>query len=209
MSLTFYYSPRSNASRIHWTLAELGVPHEVVKVDLRAGDQKKPEFLALNPNGKVPTIVLDGTPMFESVAIQIALGERHGVEKGLWPAPGSSEHYQALTWIIWGQVTLAATLFRYMMNTSEWTPKEQHNEPQAEAALKELHGLLRILDDRLDGRDYLTGDRFTLADLDLASVMGWGLGWAKIDIAPYPKLQAWLGRINERPAARAVQAADQ
>src|SRR5690606_36214588 len=57
MALTFYYSPQSNATRVYITLAELGIPHETVFVDLRAGEQKKPEFLALNPNGKVPTIV--------------------------------------------------------------------------------------------------------------------------------------------------------
>ena len=68
-------------------------PYEEVRDDLHAGDQKKPEFLALNPNGKVPLLVIDGTPVFESVAIQIALGERHGVAKGLWPALDSAEHH--------------------------------------------------------------------------------------------------------------------
>jgi glutathione S-transferase len=208
MSLTFYYSPRSNASRIFWTLAELGVPHEAVKLDLRAGDQKKPEFLAKNPNGKVPTIVLDGTPMFESVAIQIALGERYGVEKGLWPKIGSAEHFQALSWLVWGQVSVGTALIRYLMNTGEWMPKEQQNAGQAESALKEIHSLLKILNDRLDGRDYVVGSSFTIADLDLASVMAWGVGFAKIDISAYPKLQAWLGKINERPAAKAADAAE-
>jgi GST-like protein len=206
MSITFYYSPQSNATRIHWSLAELGVPHETVKVDLKAGDQKKPEFLALNPNGKVPTIVIDGTPMFESVAIQIALGERYGVEKGLWPATGSPEHLTALAWIIWGQVTFAGTLFRYMMNTSDYFPKEQQNEKQAENALNELGNLLGILDARLAERQYLTGDRFTLADLDLSSVLGWGLNWAKIDISARPNLKAWVDRCTERPAARSAMA---
>lgn len=206
MSITFYYSPLSSASRIHWSLAELGVPHEAVRLDLKAGDQKKPEFLALNPNGKVPTIVIDGTPMFESVAIQIALGERYGVEKGLWPALGSPEHLQALTWLVWGQVTVAAAMFRYMANTSEWTPAEQHNAAQAEAAMTELHGLLRILDARLDGRAYVTGERFTLVDVDLGSMMGWGLSVVKVDVSAYPKIQAWLARVHERPAARAAMA---
>jgi GST-like protein len=206
MSITFYYSPQSNATRIRWTLAELDIPHETVRVDLRAGDQKKPEFLALNPNGKVPTIVIDGTPMFESVAIQIALGERYGVEKGLWPALSSPEHLTALAWLVWGQVTFASTLFRYMMNSSEWFPKEQHNAAQAEKALSEMRDQLRILDGRLTGRPYLTGEHFTLADLDLASVLGWGLSWAKIDISDVPNVKAWLGRATDRPAARTAMA---
>ena len=100
MSITFYFAPQSNASRVHGSLIELGVPFEKVRVDIRIGEQKKPEFLALNPNGKVPTVVLDGTPMFESVAIQIALGERYGVERGLWPAPGTPERLRALTWLV-------------------------------------------------------------------------------------------------------------
>lgn len=200
MSLTFYYTPQSNASRIFWTLQELGVPHEIVKVDLRAGDQKKPDFLALNPNGKVPTIVLDGTPMFESVAIQIALGERFGVEKGLWPQLDSPEHLQALTWLVWGQVTLTAALFRYMQNTSDWVAKELHNAQQAEQALSETHELLRLLDARLGDRPYVTGERFTLVDLDLASVLGWGLHFAKVDIGALKHVQAWLARCTARPA---------
>ncbi|WP_433928762.1 glutathione S-transferase family protein [Sorangium cellulosum] len=206
MSITFYYTPQSSAGRIRVSLAELDIPHEVVRVDLRAGDQKKPEFLALNPNGKVPTVVIDGTPMFESVAIQIALGERYGVQKGLWPAPGSPEQLTALTWLVWGQVTLTGTLFRYMGNTSEYFPKEMHNEKQAEQALTEMRGLLRILDSRLDGRPYLTGERCTLVDLDLASMLGWGLMAAKIDIAELKNLKGWLGRIAERPAVKAAMA---
>ncbi|WP_437671908.1 glutathione S-transferase family protein [Sorangium sp. So ce131] len=206
MSITFYYTPQSNATRIRWTLAELGVPCETVRVDLRAGEQKKPEFLALNPNGKVPTLVIDGTPIFESVAIQIALGERYGVEKGLWPAPGSPERLTALSWLVWGQVTLAATLFRYMANTSEYFPEEQRSAKQAEIALGELHNLLRILDARLDGRPYIAGETFTLVDLDLAAVLGWGLSWAKIDVSNLPNLQGWLGRTTGRPAAKTALA---
>ncbi|WP_437894599.1 glutathione S-transferase family protein [Sorangium sp. So ce124] len=208
MTITFYYAPQSSAGRIRISLAELGVPHEAVRVDLRAGDQRKPEFLALNPNGQVPTIVIDGTPMFESVAIQIALGERYGVQKGLWPAPGSPEQLMALTWLVWGQVNVTSALYRYMKNTSEWFPKEQQDAKQAEAALNEVRGLLRILDSRLDGRPYVTGERCTLADLDLASVLGWGLSMTKIDTSDLKNLKGWLGRIMERPAVKAAMVDD-
>lgn len=201
MAIKFYYSPRSNATRIKWTLEELGVPYETVQVDIRAGDQKKPEFLKLNPNGKVPTIELDGTPVFESVAIQIALGERYGVAKGLWPAAGTPEQLEAVTWLVWGQVTMAAAMFRHMMNTNDWFPAEARNEKQAESALAELHGCLRILDERLAEREYVTGSHFTLTDLDLASVLGWGLQVCKVDTTTaYPKLTAWQARIAKRPA---------
>jgi GST-like protein len=207
MSITLYYAPMSNAARIHASLEELGVPYEKVMLDLRAGDQRKPAFLALNPNGKVPTIVLDGTPMFESVAIQIALGERYGVEKGVWPALGSPEHLTALTWLVWGQVSLGTSVMRYMQNTSAWTPAELHHAPTAEVALKDTHAHLAILDAHLAKHANVAGDRFTLADLDIASVLGWATQAAKIDITAYPRLGAWLGNAAQRPGMRAVMAA--
>ncbi|MEZ4453454.1 MAG: glutathione S-transferase family protein [Nannocystaceae bacterium] len=206
MALTFYYSPQSNATRVHISLAELGIPYETVQLDLRAGDQRRPEFLALNPNGKVPTIVDDGTPMFESVAIQIHLGERYGVERGLWPAAGTPERMLALTWLVWGQVTLGATIYRYMLNTSQWVPAELHHAGQAEAAMKESLGLLGILDRHLAGRDYLTGSNYSLADADLASVLGWSLAVTRIDTAALPNLKAWLGRCTSRPAHKVESA---
>src|SRR6266545_4462922 len=98
MALIFYYAPMSSATPVYWALEELGVPFEKVKLDLRAGDQKKPEFLKINPNGQVPALVGDGTPMFESVAILLHLGERYGVDKKLWPAAGTPERMGAMSW---------------------------------------------------------------------------------------------------------------
>lgn len=208
MSITFYYSPQSNASRIHGSLIELGIPFEKVRLDLRAGEQKKPEFLALNPNGKVPTLVIDGTPMFESVAIQIALGERYGVEKGLWPAPSSPEHLTALSWIVWGQVTLGATLQRYLVNTSDHVPAALHHAGQAEVAMNDLRHQLGILDGHLATRAYIAGASYSLADCDLAAVINWGRWAAKLDLAPYAHLSAWVERVNDRPALKATMAAE-
>jgi len=89
MSITFYAAPQSSASPVSCALRELGVPHERVNLNLAAGDQRKPEYLALNPNGKVPLLVVDGTPLFEALAILQWLGDTYGVDKGLWPAAGS------------------------------------------------------------------------------------------------------------------------
>lgn len=202
MSITFYYNPMSSAARVHLSLEELGVPYEKVLVDLQAKDQKKPEFLKLNPNGKVPTIVLDGQPMFESIAIQIALGERYGVEKGLWPALGTPEHLQALTWMCWGQVSLGTPLFKYMANTSNYVPPEFHNAKQAEAALAETHEMLRILDARIAERGNIIHGAWTLVDADFSSVLGWALHMTKLDTSDYRHLNAWLARAHERPASR-------
>jgi GST-like protein len=206
MSLTFYYTPQSSAGRVLCSLLELGIPFEKVTLDLRAGDQKKPEFLALNPNGQVPTIVLDGTPVFESVAIQIALGERYGVEKGLWPALGSAEHLQALAWLTWGQVNLVSAVFTYFQNTDDYFPAELRNAKQAEKSRADLDTYLGILNNRLNGREYLVGDRFTLVDADLASVLGWAFTMIQGALTPFPNVAAWLGRVSERPAMKSAQA---
>ena len=119
MSLTFYYAPMTSATRIHWALEELGVPYEKVKLDLAVNDQKKPEYLALNPNGKVPTLVVDGVPMFEALAINLWLGDRFGVEKKLWPAIDDPARPQAMAWSVWAYVTLGAALHGLSLTGSE------------------------------------------------------------------------------------------
>jgi GST-like protein len=201
MSITFYYNPMSSASRVHLSLDELGIPYDKVLIDLQAKDQKKPEFLALNPNGKIPTIVFDGQPMFETIAIQIYLGERFGVERGLWPALGSREHMQALTWLCWHQVSLAVPLFTYLHQVS--APPEQRNNQQIEANLAEAQQMLTILDARLGDRGNIVHDKWTLVDTDVASTLGWALHTAKIDASKWRHLTAWLGRFQERPVVRA------
>lgn len=106
MSLTFYYAPMSTASVTEGVLAELGVPCERVKLDIGAGDTRKPHFLEVNPNGRVPAIVHDGTPIWESAAITMYLGETFGEDAGLYPAPGPKRG-EAMKWITWGNVALA------------------------------------------------------------------------------------------------------
>ena len=194
MSLTFYYTPQTNADRVHDSLQALGIPYEEVRLDLRAGEQKKPEFLKLNPNGTVPTIVLDGTPVFESVAIQIALGERYGVEKGLWPALGSAEHLTAITWLVWSQVNLVAAVMRYMQNTGDWFPKDQQTPtpPPPRAPTSTPCSASSTATSRV--HEFITGSRKTLADINVSSVLGWGLMVMKFDLGAYPGVAAWLGR---------------
>src|SRR5579863_736671 len=126
MSLIFYGAPMSTASITELVLAELGVPHERVAVDIKAGGTKKPEFMKLNPNAKVPTIVHDGTAIWESAAITMYLGETFGVEKKLYPAPGPKRG-EAMKWIVWTHVTLGEAVYRYARNTQNWVPAEQQN----------------------------------------------------------------------------------
>jgi glutathione S-transferase len=90
--IVFYWHSMSSASPVASALVELGVPHDRVKADITTGEQHRPEFLAVNPNGKVPTLTVDGAPMFEALAIEMWLGERYGVKTGLWPQAGTPVH---------------------------------------------------------------------------------------------------------------------
>jgi GST-like protein len=110
--IVLYWHPMSSATPVACALAELGVPHERVKVDITTGEQRRPDFLALNPNGKVPTMTVDGAPMFEALAIEMWLGQTYGVQSGLWPAEGTPERLQAMAWSTWSYVTYGAQLVR-------------------------------------------------------------------------------------------------
>jgi len=197
MSLTFYYSPMSTAVITNLVLEELAVPCERVTVDLKKGDTHTQEFLRVNPNGKIPVLVHDGTAIWESAAITLYLGEIFGVAKGLYPEPGP-ERGEAMKWVIWCNVTLGDAFGRYVRNTSDWFPAEQHNAKAAAAAESDTRGCLQILDRALTGRQYLLGV-YTLADTHVNSFVDW-LRFMKIDFSDYQHLNAWTQRCAARPA---------
>lgn len=205
MSLTFYYAPMSTAGITAIVLEELGVPCERVKLDIRAGDTRKPEFQRLNPNGKVPLIVHDGTPIWESAAITMYLGETYGVEKGIYPRPGPKRG-EVMRWIVWGNVTLADAVSRWLRNTTEWTPPEQHNPKAGEAGKADMQNCLRILNEALAGKQFLAGE-YTLADTHVHSLTDW-LRHMNVDFAAYPDVTAWGQRCSARPAYARATAQD-
>ena len=204
MSLTFYYAPHSTATITDLVLEELGVPCERIKVDLKKGESHTKEFLRLNPNGKVPLIVHDGTPIWESVAITMYLGEMFGVQKDLYPAPGPRRG-ATMKWIAWANVTLGEAVGRWMRNTAQWVPAEQHNAKAAEAAQTEIQKCLLILDQELAGKHFLT-DSYTLADTHVNSLVDW-LRFLKLDFSTYTNLNAWSRRCAARPAYTRVMSA--
>ena len=196
--LKFYYTPMSSATRVHWALEELGVSYEKIRVDLAAGDQKKPEYLALNPNGKIPLLIAEGEPIFESLAILLYLGERFGVDKGLFPAP-SPARAVAFKWMAWGSVTLTEALFRFMRNTSERFPADERNAKAGESAKAEIQNALRILDEHLAGKEYLLGDAFSIADVSIVSLVPF-MARLGVDTGSFANINAWVGRCMNRPA---------
>lgn len=197
MSLTFYWSPMSTAVITDLVLEELAVPCERIRVDIRKGETRAQEFLRVNPNGKVPVLVHDGTAIWESAAITLYLGETFGVARGLYPEPGP-QRGEAMKWVVWTNVSLGDAFGRWVRNTSDWFPVEQHNAKAAEAALADTRGCLQILDRALTGREYLLAG-YTLADTHVNSLIDW-LRLMKVDFSDYPHLNAWSQRCAARPA---------
>jgi glutathione S-transferase len=205
MSLTFYGAPMSTASLTEIVLAELDIPCEKVMLDIQKGDTKKPEFLKINPNGKVPVIVHDGTTVFESSAITMYLGETFGVDKKLYPAPGPRRG-EAMKWIAWSNVSLGDAVMRWTRNTMEWIPAEQRNAKAGEVAKDDIQKLLGVLDGSLAGKQYLCGADYTLADTHVSSYLDW-LRHLKVDMTSFKDLEAWRERCTKRPAYAKIMAA--
>lgn len=197
MSIVLYWHPMSSATPIACALAELGLPYERVKIDIRAGEQHAPDYLALNPNGKVPTLTVDGAPMFEALAIQLWLGHTYGVERSLWPAGGTPEHLQALSWCSWAYVTYGAVLVRLQLATQG--EPALRSEAQARAATQGLDELLAVLDARLARQAWMLGEHYSLVDLLVASVLGYSV-YLGAPVARHAHVQAWLGRVQARPS---------
>ena len=199
MSITYYYAPMSTAVRTTWAIEELGVACERVKVDIQKKETKTEAFLKLNPNGVVPLLVVDGTPIFESTAILIHLGETYGVEKGLYPPPGV-KRAETLKWVVWANVGFLDPVSRWVRNTSSYIPADQHNAKAAEIAKSDIGNAMRVLDNALAGRTYLVDDKFSLADLAISSYLGW-LAHMGYDYSSFKNVKAWGERCLGRPAA--------
>lgn len=193
--IVLYWHPMSSATPVACALAELGVAHERVKVDITAGEQRRPAFLALNPNGKVPTLTVDGAPMFEAVAIEMWLGETYGVQKGLWPAEGTPERLQAMSWSTWSYVTYGAQLVRLQAARGMGTPDDAHGT----AGHKGMDDLLALLDAHLEKQPWMLGETYSLVDLIVGSVIGYSV-YIGAPVQQHPQVLAWLQKVQARPA---------
>ena len=196
MSVVFYWHPMSSATPVACALAELGVAHDRVRIDIRNGEQRTPEYLAINPNGKVPCLVVDGTPIFEGLAIHLWLGDRFGVARGLWPAADTPERLQALSWCAWAYVTYAAMINRLMLATREGPLRDS---VQAASAGQGAAELLALLEDRLAAQPWMLGGEYSLVDLVVAQVVGYGT-YVGAGVDGYPAVAAWLAQVQARPA---------
>lgn len=203
MSLTFYFAPMSTASTVHWSLEELAIPYEGVLVDLKDAADKEKKLGPVNPNMRVPVLVHDGTVIFESVAIQIYLGETFGVEKGLYPEPGP-RRAEALKWLVWANVSLGEAVSRWQRNTEG--DVAQRNAAAGAQAREDIDGLIAILEKDLVNKSYILGDSASLVDFHLASIFQW-IGFCGVDLTRFANVQAWVERCSARPANQKLMAA--
>jgi glutathione S-transferase len=203
MAITLYYTPMGSATRAHWALNELGIPFEKVRVRMDQGDHKKPEFLAINPNGKVPALLDGDLKLFESLAIIFHLGDRYGTQKGLWPATGTDARSEAYVLCVYAMVEVQAAVFDYIRHAGNHPrisfPADKRHKEMGERALAGWNTAMKVLDGRLALGAHLLGDDFTFCDCTMASVVNVGamMGGLPID---NKRVQEWIGRCTSRPA---------
>lgn len=193
--IIFYGAPMSSAGRTHWMLEEVGVPYEYKRVSLRDGDNKKPEFLKISPGGKIPVIQDGDVTLTESVAINFYLAEKYG--KGLMPTD-PTERAHVYEWSFWAISNCQPLFITILLNTMI-LPEAERSPKAVETAHTQIGPYLDFFDGALKGKEYLVGNRFTVADLNAASVIGLG-SFVGVDISGRGNVQAWLSRVQARPS---------
>ena len=140
--------------------------------------------------------------MFEALAILTWLGDRYGVAERLWPAFDDPARLQAVSWSTWAYVTYGTAVVRLQFASSPRLDRELHSEAQAALARKDISASLDVLEARLTKQAHVLGEAYSLADLIVASVVGYGV-MVGASVAAHPHVRAWLDRFQARPAYRA------
>jgi glutathione S-transferase len=193
----FMMSP--NVRRALVMLEECGLPYEVVPVDLMSGEQRSPAYLALNPTGRVPTMVDGDFVLWESNAILEYLAARHPEAKLGGQSPRDTG--EIARWMYMGAGHLSPNAARIFAHTIRLPPEKRI--PQiVEDARVEVDRSLRAMEGQLTLRDYLV-DRFTIADIALAPSLA-SAAMLSIDLKPFPRVSAWLERITSRPSWKKI-----
>lgn len=196
MSITLYFAPGTRATRIAFLLEELDVPWQKVTLDLSQREHKAVDYLALNPNGVVPTLKDGETVVFESIAIAMYLADRFA-EKGLAPPPDSPLRGRYLSWMVWSMTTLEPPIGDVYIERMK--PAEQQSAAAIDAALARFRSSAQVLEGQLAG-PYLLGDTLSAADVMVGCVLSFAgmLGM----LEGHDRLRDYVGRITERPAYR-------
>lgn len=197
--LRLYGAAKSRAVRVLWMLGELGLPYEHRDYLPRAAETRTPEFLALNPNGRVPSIDDDGFILSESMAINLYLAKKH--RSPLYPADLRQEAL-AWQWSLWETDRLDRSIVNYVRHTRD-LPETERKRDVADAAWNEVAPALDVLEIALGKSEWLAGPTFSVADLNVAGALYRGLS---MDLDKWPRVNAWLHRCWDRPAAKRARA---
>jgi glutathione S-transferase len=199
--LKVYGTSMSRAGRALWAAEELGLKFEHIPVGIADGSTRKPEHLRLNPNGHIPVIDDDGTILWESMAINLYLAEKYG-KAPFWPT-AAGDRARVYQWSFWGMTEAEPHLIAVFRNRV-MLPKEQRNEQAATDALESLKAPIKVLDEHLKGRPHLLGSDYTIADLNVASVLLLA-PMIGVDMSGVPAARAWLEKCLARPAAQKMR----
>ena len=199
MTVRLYYSPSTAALVVHWLLIELDVPHELHALDFDKREHKADDYLALNPAGVVPTLVMDGRVLTEAAAIAMHLADLHPAA-GLAPAPGSAERGEYYRWMFWCANTLQPAYRAWFY------PDEPAGPAQEQAVRARARASIEAAWERVAGHlqahgPYLLGQRLSTADFMLTMLMRWSRNMPRPS-DEWPVLREYARRMKDRPAFR-------
>lgn len=193
-SLVVYYAPRTRAMTALWLLEELGLEYQLESFDVHSGRQRQPDYLALNPMGKVPLVVDQGVPVAELDAIAIYLCDRFP-KAGLAPAFDDPDRAAYLRWIFFASAIIEPCFAEVLFG---W------DLPSGSVAWGSFERMMAALHTGLAGGPFLLGDAFSAADLVVGAALRFGLMFGAITDAP--EVEAYVQRCHARPAfERATQ----
>jgi glutathione S-transferase len=214
MTLKIYGIGPSRAARPIWTALELGVPFDLISTPYAGGATRTPEFLAVNPNGHIPVLIDEraegAITVWESMACALYIARVHGKADGQTVAPATPrEEAEALRWSFWTVSELEADALTVLMHRMAM-PEDQRKPELADKAESRLKVPLAVLEKHLQaqhakGEAYLAANRFTVADVCVASVASWVRPAAAL-LAQYPAVSAWLKVCLDRPAQAQARA---
>lgn len=194
--MKLYEFPPTRSIRVRWTLQELGVDFEAVTVDLVAGEHRRPEFLAINPAGKIPVLVDGDLVLNESVAIVLYLADKYA-DRGFLPRD-LTDRADAYRWLLFAATELEQPLWRIARHTSLY-PEERRLPGDVALASEEFKQMATVLERHMTGREFVAGEKVSVADFVTAYTVDWGSEAGLL--GGFPTLNAYLERMYARPRA--------
>ena len=192
VGLTLYHAVPSRSSIARWMLEEVGQPYEVRLLDLKAGEQRRPDYLATNPMGKVPALDHDGVVVTEAAAICCYLADAFP-QAGLNVPVGDRQRGPYLKWLFFGPGCIEPAV-------TDKAFKRAQEPPRGTLGYGDYDTVMDVLAAALRTGPHLLGERFTAADVVIGSTLRWGMAFKLIP--ERTEFTAYTGRLAQRPAAR-------